>query len=209
VPLVLHLDHSMSVEQCKKSIDCGYPSVMFDGSKQPLEENIRLTKEVVDYAHARDAFVEAETGKIRGRSIEGEYVDGAFLTEVEDAIELTEATGADSLAVGIGTAHGFYKGKPEINFERLAEVNEAVSVPLVLHGGTGVSEEDIRKAIKHGINKVNVGTVIYTTYMNGMRRELIRRGEDQLVVDVVKPVLEELKAIVRGWIKVCMADGKA
>jgi len=209
VPLVHHLDHCTSVEMCKKAIDCGFESVMIDASKHDLDENIRLVSEVVEYAHARDVSVEAETGRIRGKNIEGEYVSGAYLAEVPDAVELAEASGADSLAVGIGTAHGFYEGKPEINFKRLAEINEAVSIPLVLHGGTGIPEEDIRKAIKNGINKINVGTIIYCTYMNGMRAELIRLGDNQCVIDVVKPVLDEIEAVVRRWIRVCMADGKA
>ena len=209
VPLILHLDHSTSVDLCKAAIDSGYPSVMIDASKFELDENIRLVSQVVEYAHARDVHVEAETGRIKGRSIEGEFVDGIFLVEVADAVELTEKTGIDSLAIGIGTAHGFYEGKPEINFKRLAEVNEAVNIPLVLHGGTGIPEQDIKKAIKYGINKVNVGTVIHCTYMNGMRRELNRLGDNQCVIDVVKPVIEEIKSVVKGWIRVCMADGKA
>jgi len=209
VPLVLHLDHSTSVDLCIAAIDSGYPSVMIDASKFELDENIRLVSQVVEYAHARDVHVEAETGRIKGRSIEGEFVDGIFLVEVADAVELTDKTGIDSLAIGIGTAHGFYEGKPEINFKRLAEVNEAVSIPLVLHGGTGIPEQDIKKAIKYGINKVNVGTVIHCTYMNGMRRELNRLGDNQCVIDVVKPVMEEIKTVVKGWIRVCMADGKA
>jgi len=110
--------------------------------------------------------------------------------------------------VGIGSAHGFYEGKPEINFKRLAEVNEAISIPLVLHGGTGIPEEDIKKAIKNGINKVNVGTIIHCTYMNGMRSELNRLGENPYTLDVVKPVMDEIKVVVKNWIRVCMADGK-
>jgi len=209
VPVVHHLDHSLSADECKRAVDNGIPSVMIDASMYDLETNIRTVKDVVDYAHARDASVEAEIGIIKGKSAEGTYTGGAFLCEVADAVELAEASGADMLAVGIGTAHGFYEGRPEINFQRLAEVNEAVDIPLVLHGGTGIPEEDIRKAIKNGVNKVNVGTIIYCTYMNGMRRELNRLGDNQCVIDVVKPVLDEIEAVVRKWIRVCMADGKA
>jgi len=209
VPVAHHLDHSFSADECKAAIDCGYPSVMIDGSRLDLEDNIKITKEVADYAHARDVFVEGEMGLIKGKSSEGDYAGGKFLVEVEGAVALVESTGIDSLAVGIGTAHGFYEGKPEINFKRLAEVNEAVSVPLVMHGGTGIPEEDIKKAIKNGINKVNVGTIIHTTMMNGMRRELNRLGDNQMTLDIVKPVIEEMTTIIRGLIKVCMADGKA
>jgi ketose-bisphosphate aldolase len=209
VPLCHHLDHSFSVDMCKKAVDFGYPSVMIDASKHDLERNIHDVQAVVDYAHPRDVHVEAEIGKIKGKGIEGDFAGGAFLAEVEDAVQLAEATGVDSLAVGIGTAHGFYVGEPEINFTRLAEINEAVKIPLVLHGGTGISEGDIRKAIRNGINKVNVGTIIHCTYMNNLRRELDARGENPYTLDVVKPVIEKIKEVVKAWIRVCMVDGKA
>ena len=208
-PLIHHLDHSYEVGLCVQAVDAGFPSVMIDASNHPLKENARITGEVVAYAGARGVHVEGEIGKIMGRGAEGDYTGGGFLAETDDAVYLVEATGLDSLAVGIGTAHGFYKGKPEINFSRLAEINEAVDTPLVLHGGTGIPEEDVKRAIKLGINKVNVGTIIHCTYMNGMRRELASRPENSYTLDVVKPVLEEIKHVVRGWIKVCMANGKA
>jgi len=209
IPLCHHFDHSFSVEMCKKAIECGYPSVMIDASKYDLEQNISTVKNVVEFAHARDVHVEAEIGKIKGKGIEGEFKGGDFLVEVADAAALVEATGVDSLAIGIGTAHGFYDGTPEINFNRLAEVNEVVKIPLVLHGGTGIPEDDIRKAIKNGINKVNVGTIIHSTYMNNMREELNVREKNPYTIDVVKPVMQKIKEVVKMWIKICMTDGKA
>jgi len=209
VPVIHHLDHSFSADMCKAAIDYGYPSVMIDASKHPLKENIRMVREVVAYARAKRVHVEAEIGKIKGKGIEGDFEGGDFLVQVPDAVRLAEETGADSLAVGIGTAHGFYEGNPEIDFDRLNEVNTAVSIPLVLHGGTGIPKEDIRTAVKNGINKVNIGTIIHCTYMNGMRLELNRAGRDPYTLDVVKPVREQIKDVVRGWIQVCMADGKA
>ena len=209
IPLIHHLDHSFNVDLCKAAIDNGYPSVMIDASKYDLQQNIREVKEVVDYAHMRHVHVEGEIGKIKGKGIEGDFAGGDFLVEVADAVALVEATGVDSLAIGIGTAHGFYEGKPEINFQRLAEVNAAVKIPLVLHGGTGIPEPDIRKAIQSGINKVNVGTIIHCTYMNGMYAELKRRGDNPYTLDVVKPVMEEIKAVVKQWIRVCMVNDKA
>jgi len=208
-PLYHHLDHSSSIDMCKSAIDNGYPSVMIDASKYDIANNIKMVTEVVDYAHARNAHVEAEIGKIKGKGIEGDFTGGAFLADVTDAVELVEKSNVDSLAVGIGTAHGFYQGTPQINFHRLAEINEAVSIPLVLHGGTGISEEDIRKAIRNGINKVNVGTIIHCTYMNNMRKSLNDSGNNPYTLNVVKPVVEEIKKVVKGWIKVCMSGGKA
>ena len=194
---------------CKAAIDNGYPSVMIDASKHPLQGNIDAAKEVVAYAAPKRVHVEAEIGKIKGMSIEGIFTGDDFLVQVADAVALVKATGVDSLAVGIGTAHGFYEGKPEINFTRLREINQAVSVPLVLHGGTGIPQEDIRKAIQNGINKVNIGTIIHCTLMNGLREELNRVGPNPYTPDVALPVVEKIKQVVKGWIRVCMADGKA
>jgi len=163
IPLCHHMDHSFEVAMCKAAIDNGYPSVMIDASKHGLDTNIAMVKEVVAYAHARNVHVEGEIGKIKGKGIEGVYKGDDFLAEVADAAALTQQSGLDSLAVGIGTAHGFYEGKPQINFKRLKEINDAVDVPLVLHGGTGIPEEDIRQAIQNGINKINVGTIIHCT----------------------------------------------
>lgn len=208
-PLIHHLDHSFSAEMCRDAIENGYPSVMIDASKHDLEENIRITKEVVDFAHPRGVHVEAEIGRIKGRGLEGDFAGGDFLAQAGEAAELARATAVDSLAVGVGTAHGFYQGAPEINFGRLAEINAAVDIPLVLHGGTGIPEGDVRRAIENGINKVNVGTIIHCTYMNAMRKELGARGENPYTLDVVKPVMLEIKRVVKGWIRTCMADGKA
>lgn len=209
IPLIHHLDHSFNVEMCKAAIDNDYPSVMIDASKYTLEENIGMVKDVVAYALPKGIHVEAELGKIKGKGIEGDFLGGDFLINVEEAVTLVRETGVDSLAVGIGTAHGFYEGKPEINFKRLAEVNNAVNIPLVLHGGSGIPEEDIRKAIKNGINKVNVGTLIHTTYMNSLREELNKRAPNPYTLDVIKPVKEKIKEAVKMWIRICMVNDKA
>lgn len=209
VAVIHHLDHSPEAAICRVAIDNGYPSVMIDGSKLPLEENIRLVKEVADYAHSRNVSVEGEIGKIKGRDYEGSFEGDDFLVDVEEAVELVKATGVDSLAVGIGTAHGFYEGKPELNFKRLSEVNRAVDIPLVLHGGTGIPEEDVRRAIREGINKVNVGTGIRYAYLSNLQSELNKSGPNIHTVDLMKKVKEEIKAEVKVWIRVCMANGKA
>jgi ketose-bisphosphate aldolase len=208
-PIIHHLDHGSSVEMCKEAINNDFPSVMFDGSKLSLENNIALTKEVVEYAHKREIFVEGEIGKIRGQGIEGDFEGGDFLVNVAEAQEYVSKSGVDSLAIGIGNAHGFYVGKPELNFKRLREVDEVVDIPLVLHGGTGIPKEDIQQAIKYGIRKINVGTIIHCTYMNNMRKELNRLGDDAYTLDVVKPVKKEIKKVIRQWIRTCMCDGKA
>jgi len=209
VPLVHHLDHSGSVELCRAAIDCGYPSVMIDASMHPLSENIEIVKQVVEYAHSRGAHVEAEIGRIPASKDEGTSGSEDALVDPDEARRLVEASGVDSLAVGIGTAHGFYRGKPHIDFERLARVNALVSLPLVLHGGTGIPEEDVRRAIRNGVAKVNVGTIIRHTYLTGLREELGHMELAAHTVDIQKAVRPRITEVVREWIRVCMASGRA
>jgi len=208
IPLIHHLDHSSEVATCNKAIDLGYPSVMIDASAHSLEDNIKAVKAVVDHARAGKVCVEAEIGKIKGRGYEGGYNGDDFLAQVNDAVKLVKESGVDTLAIGIGTAHGFYEGKPEIHFDRLEEINAVVDVPLVLHGGSGIPEEDIRMAIKRGINKVNVGTIIHSTLMNSFRKDLMNLGENQYTLDIARPAMDEVKEVVRRWIRTCMANGK-
>ena len=209
IPLIHHLDHCTKVEICRAAVDHGYPSVMIDASSKALAENIAAAKEVVAFAHPRGVFVEGEVGRIKGMGMEGVFTGKEFLARVDDAVMFAAESGVDSLAVGIGTAHGFYEGKPEIHFDRLQEINAVVNIPLVLHGGTGIPEEDVRRAIRSGINKVNVGTIIHCTYMNALRAELNARGENPYTLDVMKPVRAAIVKVVKQWIRVCMADGKA
>ena len=171
VPVVHHLDHSTSPAMCFKAIDAGYNSVMIDASSETLEENIRITKNVVRYAHEKGVFVEGEIGKIRGRGWQGiAFKEGEeFLTRVEDAVTYVQNTNVDALAIGIGNAHGFYTQEPKLNIQRLAEINAAVDTKLVLHGGTGIPEEAVRDAIRNGINKINVGTVILHSYLDALK----------------------------------------
>ena len=156
VPVALHLDHG-SYEGCYKCIEAGFSSIMFDGSKYPIEENVAKTKEIVAYAHERNVTVEAEIGHVgEGDSY---HVEGnTMLTTPEEAKKFVEQTGVDSLAVSIGTAHGEYKGIPHLNFERLQEIATEVPIPLVLHGGSGSGDENLSKAVELGIAKVNICT---------------------------------------------------
>ena len=209
VPVVLHLDHCTDVSVCKMAVDCGFPSVMLDASALPVEENIAAVKQVVEYAHQRGCMVEAEMGRIKGQGYEGGYEGDDYLARVEDCVRLVEETGVDTLAVGIGTAHGYYQGEPKLSFERLEEIHQAVPVPLVLHGGTGLRQEDVRRCISKGICKVNVGTYIASAYMNGMKAELERYGENAFIIDLIGTVKKEIKIAAQEWIKVCMGEHKA
>ena len=195
-----HLDHSLSSELCAAAVEAGYDSVMIDGSSQDLMGNIGLVREVIEYARARGVCVEAEIGRIRGMGVEGRYNGDDYLARVDDVVELVEKTGVNSLAVGIGTAHGFYEGAPQLNFERLDEIAAAVHIPLVLHGGTGLADSDIRRCIRSGISKVNIGTIIHTTYMNALRDTLNDAGERPYTLDVMEEVLPAVEDVVSNRI---------
>ena len=209
VPVVNHLDHCHEIDLCKTAVDYGYGSVMIDKSHLSLEENIEGVKAVVQYAHKFGIAVEGEMGRIKGKSIEGTYDGDDFLVDVESAVKLVNESGVDSIAIGIGNAHGFYKKKPELNFERLNEVNEATSIPLVLHGGTGIPEEDLQKAIRLGINKINIGTQLHYTYLQALKEELRKNPDCINIVDIMMPVRDAVCEVVRKCIRMCMADNKA
>ena len=159
LPIALHLDHGSSFEVAMKCIRAGFSSVMFDGSHYPFEENVRLTKEVVKAAHAMGVSVEGELGTIGG--VEDDIrvdEENANLAKPEEAIRFYEETGVDCLAIAVGTAHGMYKGEPNIRFDIIEKVSAAIPVPIVLHGGSGVPDEMIRRAIQAGVGKINVNT---------------------------------------------------
>lgn len=167
--IAIHLDHGGDVKICEDCINAGYSSVMIDGSMLSFEENIALTKSVVALAHARGISVEAELGTIGGK----EETEGQIkYTEVEEAKEFVERTRVDSLAIGVGTAHGVYKGEPHIAIDRIKEIADIVDVPLVLHGASGLSDEVIRACIDAGISKINFATHLRQAFTDGLKKGL-------------------------------------
>ena len=157
IPVVLHLDHGSSFEVCKDAIDSGFSSVMIDASRLPFDQNVEITQRVVEYAHRRGVSVEAEIGHIAGS--EDEVVStGSTNATYAEAVEFVRLTGVDLFAPALGSVHGLYKGEPNLDFETMKQISEAVSVPLVLHGASGIDDEKIRKAISCGISKINVNT---------------------------------------------------
>lgn len=159
VPVALHLDHGVTMEFIKKAIDLGFTSVMIDASMKSFEENVCITQEVVDYAHKHGVVVEAEIGHVgSGENYENHNLTDSIFTEVEMAVKFVELTNVDSLAVSIGTAHGKYKGTPTINFNRLQELADAISIPLVLHGGSSSGDENLERCATEGISKINIFT---------------------------------------------------
>lgn len=196
VPLVLHLDHGSSLEQIKKCIDAGYTSVHIDASAKEFEENIKLTKEVVEYAHKKDVQVEGELGKVLTPKSNNDATDRSeFFTDPEKVEEFVEKTGIDSLAISIGTAHGAYKGDTKIDFERLKEIATKTEVPLVLHGASMIPDEDIKKAIGFGISKININTELRLAYSNSLRETLEKHPEEYIPHYIFKDAIEEMRKV--------------
>lgn len=183
IPVCIHLDHGSSFESCKNAIDAGFTSVMIDGSKYELSENIRITKAVVEYAHERGISVEAEVGHIGGT--EDNVSSNILNATLEDCVELYQNTGIDSLAPALGSVHGFYKGEPNLDFITMEEINKTLPIPLVLHGGTGIPEDKIKKAIACGISKININTDLQAVWSKAVREFL---NNDDKVYDPRKVI---------------------
>ena len=236
LPIAVHLDHGPDFDLCKQVIDDGFTSVMIDGSHEPFEKNMELTKQVVDYAHPKGVSVEAELGKLVGEQFdsgEGSKVAAdAIYTVPEEAKEFVEKTQCDSLAVAIGTSHGAYKFKsePKLDFERLKQIREIVKIPLVLHGSSsvlpeyveicnkygakihgskGVPEEQIKKAVEIGVQKVNIDTDLRLGLTAGIRKALVENPENFDPRKYLGPARDLVKEVVMRKIKLLGCDGKA
>lgn len=172
VPVACHLDHGDSFETAMRCFRAGYTSIMIDGSKKSFEENVALTKSVVDVCHAAGVPVEAELGKVGGKEDDLENGDDNPYTDPEQAKEFVERTGVDTLAIAIGTAHGVYKVTPKLDIERITKVKELVSVPFVLHGTSGVPDDKVAECVKRGMCKVNYATDLRIAFSDGVKAYL-------------------------------------
>jgi fructose-bisphosphate aldolase class II len=199
VPVALHLDHGTSFEQCQQCIDKGFTSVMIDGSKHALEENIALTKRVLAAARPAGVSVEGELGKITGTE-DDIYVSEkeSMYTDPKEAEYYVRQTGVDALAIAIGTAHGQYKGEPKLDLERLSEINRLVNVPIVLHGSSGVPDEAITEAIARGVRKVNIDTNIREAFMAALSGALALKPDELDPRKVLGPAREAAIEIIRA-----------
>ncbi len=207
VPVAVTLDHGKSMDNIKKCIDLGI-SVMFDGSKFSFEQNVELTRSVVEMAHHKGVSVEGELGCIGG-SEDGEEISSTGMTEPELAARFVELTGVDALAVSIGNAHGFYKTKPNLDFERLAKIKELVKVPLVMHGGSDLPDEQARRVINLGMRKFNVGTELKQAFSYALKQVL---NQDPMPIQppaVLEPAREAVTALVCRKIKLFGGEGMA
>lgn len=195
VPVALHLDHGTSFESCKNAIDAGFTSVMIDASKHELDENIRITKEVVDYAKKFDASVEAELGHVGGE--EDGIIGGILYADKDECVRMVKESGIDMLAPALGSVHGPYKGEPKLGFDEMKAISEATNIGLVLHGGSGIYDEQIKMAIERGTAKINVNTELQIEFTKVVREVL---ANDTKVYDPRKYIGPGMQ----GCIDVCV-----
>ena len=203
IPVAIHLDHGNSFELCMKAQKEGYTSLMIDGSHLSIEENIHLTKKTVEVCKINNIPIEAELGKIGGKEDDLDGGESRLSTSPEQAKYFVESCGCDSLAIAIGTAHGFYKGEPKLDFETLRQIRALVDIPLVLHGTSGVPDESVKKCIALGINKVNYATDLRVMFTQGIKEVLL---QDETVFDPKKYNTigkEKVKQYVKDKIQVC------
>lgn len=210
VPIALHLDHGTSFDQVVQCIRGGFSSVMYDGSKLPLEENIRITQKVMDIARPIGVSVEGELGKIGGTEDDISVDDrDALFTDPEEARLFAEKTGVDSLAIAIGTAHGQYKGEPKLDFDRLSRIHGLVNIPIVLHGSSGVPDDAVRRAISLGVRKVNIDTNIREAFVWKLREEIAKDAGEIDPRKLLGPAKDAAIDLIREKIRLFGSSGKA
>ena len=208
IPIALHLDHGDSVELCQWALKAGYTSVMYDGSRLPYPQNVANTAKVVQLAQEGAASSEGELGAVGGKEDQLLDTSEAGYTDPEQAADFSERTGVNALAVAIGTAHGFYKGVPKLDFPRLREIRSRVSVPLVLHGASGLPDETVTLCVENGCCKINFATELRAALTKGVRRKL----KDPSVYDpkaFMREGMQELEQVVAHKIQLCKSAGAA
>ncbi|MDO5561878.1 MAG: class II fructose-1,6-bisphosphate aldolase [bacterium] len=198
VPLVMHLDHGTDFAQVLACMEAGFTSVMIDASKLPMAENIDLTRKIVEIAHPKGISVEAEIGKIGGTEDQVSVSEKeAAYTDPQEAVEFVRATGCDSLAVAVGTAHGQYVGPVKLNYDLLEQIHQQVEIPIVLHGSSGVPAEMLREAITRGVSKVNIDTDLRAAFVNKIHQVLQENPDEidpRLVLGPARAALQEVVA---------------
>lgn len=200
IPVALHLDHAYQKESIVRAIDCGFTSVMYDGSKFSLEENIQYTKEIVEIAHKAGVSVEAEIGSVARGDFSDEEEGEGTLTDPVSAKKFVDETGVDFLAASIGTVHGMYKGEPNINLGLLEEIQHAVQIPLVLHGGSGTPDSIMTQAVAKGICKVNVNTEVSLAAVSYLK-QAIEEGRQVHLSDMMSGMQKAMEPVMTKFIR--------
>ncbi len=207
VPVAVHLDHGLDIDHVEKALEIGFTSVMIDASHDSLDENISKVKTVKALADKYGATVEAEVGQVGG-SEDGSEDIAMMYSDINDILNLYEATKLDALAIAIGNAHGFYKETPKLNFDLLKEAAESIPIPLVLHGGSGISDDDFRKCIQYGIRKINVATSTFVSTVDAVNDYISSVGRPEYFA-MSRSMVDGAYANVSRLIKVFGSDGKA
>ncbi|MFJ7684914.1 class II fructose-1,6-bisphosphate aldolase [Peribacillus butanolivorans] len=207
VPVALHLDHGVNVERCKKAIDAGFTSVMIDGSHHPIDENIEMTKQVVDYAQQRNVSVEAEVGTVGGT--EDGLVGGIRYADPNECMRIVKEAEIDALAAALGSVHGPYQGEPKLGFEEMQQISNMTNVPLVLHGGSGIPLHQIKKAIEFGHAKINVNTESIQVWSKAIREVLAAEGKVYEPRSIITPAKAAVIAVVKSKMFEFNTSGKA
>ncbi len=212
VPVVVHLDHGLTYDTCIKALELGFSSIMYDCSTDSYEENVRKVKEMADIAHSYGATIEGELGHVGDNEGSAEGSDhltdpSAFFTDPKLAKDFVDKTGVDALAIAVGNAHGAYKLPPKLDFERIRTIANTVDVPLVLHGGSGLTDNDFRKAIQEGISKVNIFTDINVAAVEAEFKKF--QSMDKGLIDLIPAAVEAVKQETANKMKLFSSDGKA
>jgi len=209
VPISLHLDHGLTMDDVLKALDHGFSSVMIDGSKLPFEENIAVTRETVELARARGASIEAELGRLVGTEDSISISEReASMTDPDQAADFVQRTGIDALAVSIGNAHGWYKGEPELDFDRLRAIRSKVDIPLVLHGASGIPDEMIREACSIGVDKINIDTEIRDAFRQAVAA-FVDENPDQIDPrKILTPARKAMREVVARKIRLFDCAGR-
>ena len=212
VPVVIHLDHGLTYDTCVKALKLGFSSVMYDCSTDSYEENVRKVKEMADIAHSYGATIEGELGHVGDNEGSAEGSDhmadpSAFFTDPALAKDFVDKTGVDALAIAVGNAHGAYKLPPKLDFERIRTIAKTVDVPLVLHGGSGLTDNDFRQAIKDGISKVNIFTDINVAAVEAEFKKFSDMNKG--IIDLIPAAVEAVKQATMEKMKLFSSDGKA
>ncbi|MBM6615961.1 class II fructose-1,6-bisphosphate aldolase [Desemzia sp. RIT804] len=207
VPVALHLDHGSSLENCTAAIDAGFSSVMIDNSKFPIEENIQATKSVVEYAHSKGASVEAEVGSVGGT--EDGVTGGVLYADAQECKRMVEEAGIDALAAALGSVHGDYDGEPVLGFDEMKEISELTGAPLVLHGGSGIPEFQIKKAIEYGHTKINVNTELQQVWAKKTREVIANNATVYDPRKIVGPGKEDITATTKAKMREFGSSGQA
>jgi fructose-bisphosphate aldolase class II len=211
IPVVLHLDHGKDLASVKEVVEAGYTSVHIDASAMPYEDNLKMTKEVVQYAHAHNIPVEGELGHVGGSSekhAENSEINKATMTDPDKAAEFVHDTGIDVLASSIGNIHGVYKNPPQLDFDRLTKIGQ-IGLPLSLHGGSGIPEDQVKRAISLGICKVNVNTELREAYTNTLREDLDASPDEIVPYKYLPEEILAIKEVVKKKIEMFGSVGKA